>query len=107
MQEAAAHDPLGIAFSRKSACVLIYKATLRALGRPEYVRLLPNPTRGRLALQVCAKEEMGAIRIPKNRAKGKPVLICSLVIQRILWDVANLPPSQSPHSGILGISDSS
>lgn len=26
MQEAAAHDPLGIAFSRKSACVLIYKA---------------------------------------------------------------------------------
>ena len=83
----AAHDALGIAFSRKSASVLIYRATLRALGQPEYVRLLPNPTRGRLALQVCAKEEMGAIRIPKSKVKGKPVLICSLVIQRILWDI--------------------
>ena len=83
----AAHDALGIAFSRKSACVLIYKATLRALGQPEYVRLLPNPARRRLALQVCAKEEMGAIRIPKSKAKGTPVLICSLVIQRILWDI--------------------
>ena len=86
MQEAA-HDALGIAFSRKSARVLIYKATLRALGQPEYVRLLPNPSRRRLALQVCAKEEMGAIRIPKSKANGKPVLICSLVIQRILWEI--------------------
>ena len=83
----AAHDALGIAFSRKSARVLVYKSTLRALGHPSYVRLLPNPSRRRLALQVCAKEEMGAIRIPKSKSKGKPVLICSLVIQRILWDI--------------------
>ena len=80
---------LGIAFSRKSAQVLIYKSTLRALGNPNYVRLLPNPSRKRLALQVCNQKEMGAIHIPKRNTKGKPIIICSLVIQRILWDIGD------------------
>ena len=81
------HEHLGIAFSRKRASVLIYKSTLRALGKPNYVRILPNPSRKRIALQVCAKQEMGAIHISKKNMKGKSVIICSLVIQRILWEI--------------------
>ncbi len=83
------HDNFGIAFSRKTGRILIYKATLRALGLPEYVRLLPNPKWRKLALQVCAKEETGAIRIPKSKSKCKPIIICSLVIQRMLWDMCS------------------
>ena len=85
----AVHDNLGIAFSRKTGRVLIHKATLQALGLPDYVRLLPNPKWGKVALQVCAKEEVGAICIKKGKSKEKPVIICSLVIQRILWDICS------------------
>lgn len=93
MQEAA-HNELGIAFSRKSARVLIYKSTLRSLGQPKYIRILPNPKRRRLALQVCAKDEMGAILVPKTKAR-KPIIICSLVIQRIIWDISEWDKDKS------------
>lgn len=80
-------NPLpGIAFSRKRASVLIHQSTLRALGHPRYIRILCNDERKRLAIQVCAVKESGAIKVPYVRGKQKPFLLSSLVIQSRIWN---------------------
>lgn len=80
-----------IAFSRKRASVLIYQSTVRALGKPRFVRILCNEKRKRLAIQVCAEKESGAIKIPKKRGRGsglpKLFLLSSLVIQSRIWNL--------------------
>lgn len=80
-----------IAFSRKRASVLIYQSTVRALGAPRFVRILCNENRKRLAVQVCAEKESGAIKIPKKRGRGsgrpKLFLLSSLVIQSRIWNL--------------------
>ncbi len=77
----------GIAFSRKRASVLIHLSTIRALGYPRYVRILCNEKRKRLAVQVCAEKESGAIRVAKGRVKEQPLLLSSLIVQGRIWNL--------------------
>ncbi len=79
----------GIAFSRKRASVLIHQSTIRALGLPRFIRVLCNETRKRLAVQVCAEKESGAIKVwhGKGRTRQRPFLLSSLVIQARIWNL--------------------
>ena len=44
---------IGISFSLKRHCVLIYHDTLRALQKPEFFRFLINENERKLAIEVC------------------------------------------------------
>ena len=79
---------LGLSFSHKSARVLIHRSTLEALGNPAYIRFLCSIRTNRVSVQVCAKEESGAIKVPLRKTR-KPITICSLVMQRTLWDACD------------------
>lgn len=77
----------GIDFSRKRASVLIHQSTVRALGHPRYIRILCNEKRKRMAIQVCAVKESGAIKVPKGRGKPRPFLLSSLLVQAQIWNI--------------------
>lgn len=77
----------GIDFSRKRASVFIHQSTVHALGHPRYVRILCNEKRKRLAVQVCAVKESGAIKVPNGRGKPRPFLLSSLLVQVQIWNI--------------------
>ena len=77
----------GISLSRKRASMLIHQTTIRALGYPRYVRILYNEKRKRLAVQVCAEKESGAIKASKGKILEKPLLLSSLVVQSRIWNL--------------------
>lgn len=54
----------GLSFSNKRGRLLIHHATIRALGEPDYVRLLLNKRDKRLAVQCCEEIDSDHFRVP-------------------------------------------
>ena len=61
----------GLSFSIKRGRLLIYQATIRQLGNPEYIRFLLNLKGLRIAIQSCEPIDRDAIRVPKLMEHGK------------------------------------
>ena len=56
---------LGMSFSITRGRLMVYHATIRELGNPDYVRFLYNDGRKRFAIQCCEKIDKEGFRVPK------------------------------------------
>lgn len=55
---------LGISFSLKRRRALIYRATLKEIGEPSYIRLLVNRKQKRMAVQSCEEIDRESYEVP-------------------------------------------
>lgn len=55
----------GISFQLQSNRMYIFHSTITALGNPKFIRLLFNPEKKRLAVQVCARREPESFVVPQ------------------------------------------
>ena len=80
---------IGISFSLKRRCVLIYHDTLRALQKPEFFRFLINEGEKKLAMEVCGYGDDGFHVVPnfKERDSKNSYEIYSLEMLRMVYAV--------------------
>lgn len=74
----------GISLSMKRARILIYQATIKAIGEPDYIRFLFNPERKRLAIQACEYSETDSFRVPSNFGYDREFEITSTQMQKLI-----------------------
>lgn len=56
---------LGVSFSKKRGQVRIFRATIKALKKPEYIRFLFNRKELAFAIQVCEPVDQDFIKVPE------------------------------------------
>lgn len=78
---------LGISFSIKRGCVLIYQDTLRALENPGCFRFLINNEDRKIAMQVCKFGEDGFHITPEFSVKRSSYEIYSTELVRMIWNM--------------------
>ena len=71
---------LGLSFSFQRGRLLIYYATIRELGEPEYIRFLLNSKEKKLAIQACEQIDRDSLRVPQ---KGQT--------EKFQFDIASSP----------------
>ena len=81
----------GMSFSHKRARVLIFYSTVKALGNPEYIRILLNSKEKKVAVQSCTAIDKDSFRVPAKIGGDYSFEIASLrflsVIDKICgWD---------------------
>lgn len=84
---------LGLSFSITRGRVLIYHATIRELGEPDYIRFLYDDGRKRVAVQCCEKIDREGFRVPKVQPgdrfqfeiNSSPWL--SVIYKKCEWDI--------------------
>ena len=62
---------LGISLTSLSGRILIYRTTLAALDWPEYVRVLLDVKRRKMAVQVCSIDDPGANKVTIEESEVK------------------------------------
>ena len=53
---------MGVSFNCRAGKLLIYRATLEAIGLPEFYRFLFSPNEKRFAIEACDMNDPGAYR---------------------------------------------
>ncbi len=84
---------LGLSFNFQRGRLLIYYATIREMGEPDYIRFLLNSKDRRLAVQACEQIDRDRIRVPKKGETEKfqfdiassPLL--SVIYKFCHWDI--------------------
>lgn len=84
---------LGMSFSITRGRLLIYHATIKALGEPDYIRFLYNDSKRRVAIQCCEKIDKEGFRVPKVAdgerfsfvISSSPFL--SVIYKKCEWDI--------------------
>ena len=84
---------LGMSFSIMRGRLLIYHATIRALGDPDYIRFLYNDGKKRVAIQCCEQIDRDGFRVPKVTEgerfsfviNSSPFL--SVIYKKCGWDI--------------------
>ena len=84
---------LGMSFSIARGRLLIYHATIKELGEPEYIRFLYDDGRRRVAVQCCEKIDRDAFRVPgvepgerfQFELNGSPFL--TVIYKKCKWDI--------------------
>ena len=61
----------GLSFSFKKGRTIIYRATIRELGKPEYVRFLLNKKNKTVAVQCCEAIDKDRFKVPEFTKKNK------------------------------------
>lgn len=82
-----------MSFSLPRGRLLVYHATIRELGNPQYVRFLYNDGRRRIAVQCCEKIDKEGFRVPDTEAgdrfqfeiSSSPLL--SVIYKKCEWDI--------------------
>ena len=85
---------IGISFSLKWSCVLIYQETMKALGYPEFFRFLINEDAHKLALEVCNYADDGFHIVPE-RKEGESYRIYSLGLLQMIWEMCGWKEGES------------
>ena len=83
---------LGMSFSLARGRLLIYHATIKELGDPDYIRFLYNDGKRRVAVQCCEKIDRDGFRVPKVEPgerfqfelSGSPFL--TVIYKKCSWD---------------------
>lgn len=76
----------GLSFSLRCGKTLIYHATIKALGDPEYIRFLIDTKNKRMALQVCNKKLPESFKVPQCEQDKWDFTVCGQAMLKIIWD---------------------
>lgn len=64
MEETRKESKTGLSLSFRRGKLMIHRATIRAIGDPEYIRFLINKKDRRLSVQTCEEIDRNHIRVP-------------------------------------------
>lgn len=85
---------IGISFSLKRECVLIYHDTIKALGNPDFFRFLINEDSKKLAMEVCSYGDNGYHIVPTFK-EGDSYEIYSIEMLKMIWDICGWKERES------------
>lgn len=92
MEEIKLENRAGVSFSSRRGRLLIYHATIKALGNPSYIRFLVNSKEQHLAVQCCEEIDGNNFRVPQWREDEKmqfeisSVTFISILYKMCQWD---------------------
>ena len=85
---------MGVSFNCRAGKLLIYRATLEAIGLPEFYHFLFSPNEKRFAIEACDMNDPGAYRfsgLPRSRRRSYQQTSLGLLeglYERCSWDKA-------------------
>ena len=92
MAEIKLENRVGVSFSLRRGRLLIYHATIKALGDPGYIRFLVNSKERHLAVQCCEEIDKNHFRVSKwtegerNRFEITSITFISILYKMCQWD---------------------
>lgn len=92
MDEIKLENRAGVSFSSRRGRLLIYHATIKALGNPDYIRFLVNSREKRLAIQCCEEIDGNHFRVPpwqegeKTQFDVASVTFLAILYKMCQWD---------------------
>ncbi len=75
----------GMSFSYRRARLLVFYSTIKALGYPEYIRILYNAKGRKLAIQCCAAIDRDSFKVPVKTTKEYAFEITSLRFLSVIY----------------------
>ncbi len=72
---------LNISFLGKDHVITVSRDVVRALGKPEYVRILKNEDKNTIAFQACDEKELLSFKVPEKLfTKGtRPAFVYTVI----------------------------
>ena len=92
MSETRLENKAGLSFSLRRGRLLVYHATIKMLGEPNYIRFLLNAKENKLAVQCCEEIDGNNFRVPDYSVGSKyifeisSVTFLSLIYKNCKWD---------------------